>query len=181
MKALLIVDVQNDFCPGGALAVKNGDQVVPVLNALMLKFPLVLASRDWHPQGSVHYDKWPIHCLQGTRGAEYHPSLNRGGIHQELFKGTSNKDDGYSAFEATNLNLESFLKTKGVTELYIGGLATDYCVKASALDAVRLGFKTMVFTDAVRAVDANPGDGEKAFEEMRNKGINLIHSSEVPN
>ena len=179
MKALLIVDVQNDFCPGGALAVKDGDAVVPVLNALMPKFPLVIASRDWHPDGTVHYDKWPVHCLHDTPGADYHPALNRKGIHQELFKGTRNQDDGYSAFEATNLDLAWFLKEKGVTELYMGGLATDYCVKASALDAVKNGFKTTVLLDAVRAVDVKPGDGEKALEEMKKAGVNLRLSKDI--
>lgn len=179
MKALLIVDLQNDFCPGGALAVKEGDQVVPVLNGLMNHFPLVVASRDWHPIGSVHFDKWPVHCLQDTPGADYHPLLNHKGIHQEFFKGTGNKDDGYSAFDATNINLKSYLRSKGFDELIIGGLATDYCVKASALDAVRLGFKTTVLTDAVRAVDVQPGDGEKAIQEMSQQGVTIALSSDL--
>jgi len=178
MKALLIVDVQNDFCPGGSLTVKDGDKVVPVLNGLMNHFPLVVASRDWHPEGTVHYEKWPVHCLQNTPGADYHPLLNRKGIHQEFFKGTQNKDDGYSAFDATNINLKSYLRSKGINEIVIGGLATDYCVKASALDAVRLGFKTTVLTDAVRAVDVHPNDGEKALEEMRQAGV-LTASSDT--
>lgn len=179
MRALLVVDVQNDFCPGGSLAVSGGDQVVPVLNALMPLFPLVLASRDWHPEGTVHYAKWPVHCLQGTKGADYHPALRREGIHQELLKGTGNKDDGYSAFEATNLDLAAFLRARGVTDLYLGGLATDYCVKATALDAVKKGFRTFVVTDAVKAVDVHAGDGEKALEEMRSSGVGLITSSEL--
>jgi len=164
MKALLIVDVQIDFCPGGALAVAQGDAVVPVLNRLMPLFPLVLASRDWHPAGSSHFNKWPVHCVQGSPGADYHPALHRAEIHQELFKGTQDKDDGYSAFEATNLDLAGFLRGRGVTDLYIGGLATDYCVKATALDAAREGFRAFVLSDAVRAVEAAPGDGEKAWE-----------------
>jgi nicotinamidase/pyrazinamidase len=179
VKALLIVDVQNDFCPGGALAVKNGDHVVPVLNGLMQSFPLVLASRDWHPEGSVHYQKWPVHCLQGTAGADYHPDLIKAGIHQELFKGTDNKDDGYSAFEATNIDLDAFLISKGVTDLYIGGLATDYCVKASAIDAAKHGYLTFVILDAIRAVDVKPGDGERALEEMGRVGIRVITSAEL--
>jgi len=162
MKALLIVDVQNDFCPGGALAVAEGDAVVPVLNRLMPLFPLVLASRDWHPAGSSHFQKWPVHCVQGSPGAGYHPALHLSGIHQEFFKGTQDKDDGYSAFEAMNLDLTAFLWEKGVTDLYIGGLATDYCVKATALDAARAGLRTFVLADAVRAVDVGPGDGAKA-------------------
>ena len=179
MKALFIVDVQNDFCPGGALAVRNGDQVVPVINSIAGKFDFVLASRDWHPEGSVHFQKWPVHCVRNSSGADYHPDLNRDLISIELLKGTGNKDDGYSAFEATNLNPEKFLKEKGVTTLYITGLATDYCVRATALDAVAKGFKTFVITDAVRAVDVQPGDGERALEEMQTAGCILITSREI--
>jgi nicotinamidase/pyrazinamidase len=129
-------------------------------------------------EGSVHYQKWPVHCLQGSRGAEYHPSLEQGLIQKEFLKGTQNKDDGYSAFEATNANLAEYLKEKGVDELYVGGLATDYCVKASALDSVKHGFKTAVILDAVKAVDVKPGDGENALREMGKAGIRLIPSAD---
>jgi nicotinamidase/pyrazinamidase len=179
VKALLVVDVQNDFCPGGALAVPGGDKVVPVINRLMDKFKFVVASKDWHPQDSVHFKKWPPHCVQNSTGAEFHPQLNSKKIRQVFLKGTKNKDDGYSAFEATSDDLVDVLHKNGVTDLYVTGLATDYCVRASALDAVRKGFHTFVITDAVEAVDVNPGDGLKALEEMKNAGVELITSGEV--
>ena len=179
MKALLIVDLQNDFCPGGALAVKNGDAIVPAVNSLMPRFPLVVASRDWHPANSVHFGKWPVHCVANTPGADFHPALKRELIAQIFLKGTGNSDDGYSAFEATNEDMEKFLKGRDVTELYVCGLATDYCVKASALDAARRGFRTFVVMDAVAAVDVNPGDGAKALEEMRAAGIVLLDSKRL--
>jgi len=177
MKALLIVDVQNDFCQGGALAVTDGEQVVPVINKLMPQFPLVVASMDWHPAESVHFDIWPPHCVRQTEGADLHPDLHISMIEKIFLKGTQGKDDGYSAFEATNMKLEEFLKNRGITDLYITGLATDYCVKASVLDALKMGFNTCVFTDAIRAVNVNPGDGDKALEEMRLAGATLMHSS----
>jgi nicotinamidase/pyrazinamidase len=179
MKALLIVDVQNDFCPGGALAVPGGDRVVPIINRLMPLFPLIAASKDWHPKGSVHFKKWPPHCVQDTKGADLHPKLDKGRIHKIFLKGTRNKDDGYSAFEATNEDLAEFLKGQGVTDLYVVGLATDYCVKASALDADRNGFETFVVEDAVAAVNVKPGDGEKALKEMAHAGVTLIASGEI--
>jgi nicotinamidase/pyrazinamidase len=180
MRALLIVDVQNDFCPGGSLAVPEGDKVVPIINRLMGRFPVVVASKDWHPKDTVHFKKWPPHCVQGTKGAEFHPDLNAKRIQKVFLKGTRNKDDGYSAFEATSEDLAAFLNGKGVTELYVAGLATDYCVKASALDADKLGFETYVVEDAVAAVNVKPGDDAKALETMRKAGITLVDSSEVP-
>ena len=179
MRALLIVDVQNDFCPGGALPVSEGDKVVPVINRLMSLFDVVVASKDWHPASSVHFLKWPPHCVQNTNGASFHPGLAEGKIQQVFLKGTGNKDDGYSAYEATNLNLEQYLKGREVTELYVTGLATDYCVKASALDAVRKGFPTTVVTDAVAAVNVNPGDAEKALDEMSAAGVRLLSSDKI--
>lgn len=179
MKALLVVDVQNDFCPGGTLAVPNGDRVVPVINRLMDKFPLVVASKDWHPHETVHFQKWPVHCVHNTRGAEFHPQLDSAKIKQVFLKGTGNKDDGYSAFEATNLDLAKYLKEQGVTDLYVTGLATDYCVRASALDAIRLGFKTYVVTDAVAAVNVQPGDDQKALDEMQKAGATLVQSTDI--
>jgi nicotinamidase/pyrazinamidase len=178
-KALLIVDVQNDFCPGGALAVKDGDKVVPVINGIIDKFDLVLASKDWHPVDSVHFEKWPVHCVQNTYGADFHPDLQTDKIDRVLLKGTQNKDDGYSAFEATNVSLADFLREEGVTDLYVCGLATDYCVKATALDACKLGFRTYVITDAVAAVNLNPGDDKKALEEISSQGCILVNSSEI--
>jgi nicotinamidase/pyrazinamidase len=176
MNALLIVDVQNDFCPGGALAVPEGNKVVPVINSLMDRFDVIVASKDWHPPKSIHFDKWPPHCVQNTPGAEFHPKLQSARIQQVFLKGTGNKDDGYSAFEATNVDLESYLKSKGVSELYVTGLATDYCVKASALDARKRNFKTCVVTDAVAAVNVQPRDGEKALEELKAAGVALVTS-----
>lgn len=179
MKALLVVDVQNDFCPGGTLAVPDGDRVVPVINQLMDKFPLVVASKDWHPLETVHFQKWPVHCVHNTRGAEFHPQLDSAKIKQVFLKGTGNKDDGYSAFEATSLDLAKYLKEHGVTELYVTGLATDYCVRASALDALKQGFKTYVVTDAVAAVNVQPGDEQKALDEMQKAGATLVQSKDV--
>ncbi|MEP0821466.1 MAG: nicotinamidase [Ignavibacterium sp.] len=180
MKGLLVVDVQNDFCPGGTLAVPEGDRVVPVINRLMKKFPVVVASKDWHPHKTVHFRKWPVHCVHNTRGAEFHPDLESERIQQVFLKGTGDKDDGYSAYEATNLDLTEYLKGKGVDELYVVGLATDYCVRASALDSVRNGFRTYLVTDAIAAVDVNPGDGEKAIEEMKKAGVTLLKSGDLP-
>ncbi len=179
MKGLLIVDVQNDFCPGGALAVPQGDAVVPVINRLMEQFEVVVASKDWHPDQTVHFQKWPVHCVQGTNGAAFHPLLRSETIQQVFLKGTGNLDDGYSAFEATNVNLEEYLRSRGVTELYVAGLATDYCVRASALDAAGKGMTTHVVTDAVAAVNIQLADGDKALEELRRAGVRLVSSAEV--
>ena len=179
MKALLIVDLQNDFCPGGPLAVREGDAVVPVINQLMERFDLVVASKDWHPEKSVHFQLWPSHCVQGTPGAEFHPQLRSEKIQQVFLKGTRDKDDGYSAFEATNLDLAEYLSSKGVTDLYVVGLATDYCVKASAIDAVKKGFAAYVVTDAVAAVNVKPDDGRDALGEIQAAGVTLLPSSRV--
>ena len=179
LKGLLIVDVQNDFCPGGALAAPEGDKVVPVINRLMDKFTVVVASKDWHPQTSVHFKHWPPHCVQNTKGAEFHPQLQSEKIQQVFLKGTRDKDDGYSAFEATNLDLNEYLISKGITELYITGLATDYCIKASAIDAAKKGFKVFVVTDAVSAVNVKPDDGQESLKLMRAAGVTLVDSSQV--
>lgn len=178
-RALLIVDVQNDFCPGGALAVKEGDQVVPVINRIMNKFDLVISSQDWHPAQTVHFEKWPVHCVAGTEGAEFHPDLETGKIDLQLLKGTDNKDDGYSAFEATNTSLTDFLRKNNIEQLYICGLATDYCVKASAIDAVTQEFHTYVITDAIAAVNLQPDDDKKSLQEMSDKGCILIESKDI--
>lgn len=179
MKALLVVDVQNDFCPGGALAVPEGDKVVPVINRLMKKFPIVVASKDWHPHQTVHFGKWPMHCVHNSRGADFHPALESTGIEQVFLKGTGNKDDGYSAFEATNYDLKKYLQEKNVTELYVTGLATDYCVKASAIDASKAGFRTYVVTDAIAAVEVNAGDGARALDVMKEAGVTPVTSADV--
>jgi nicotinamidase/pyrazinamidase len=176
-RALIIVDVQNDFCPGGALAVADGDKIVPVLNQYSEVFaeqgwPIV-ASRDWHPKETTHFQScgglWPEHCVRQTHGADFHPGLilPQGTI--IVSKGVDPEADGYSAFEAADDQrraLLDILKENGVDELFVGGLATDYCVKATALEACRQGFEVNVLVDAVRAVNLNPDDGKKAIEEM---------------
>ncbi|MEX0772813.1 MAG: nicotinamidase [Balneolales bacterium] len=176
MPVLLIVDFQNDFCPGGALGVEGGDKIVPKINELMDRFSLVIASKDWHPPESVHFEKWPPHCIQDTEGAEFHPDLHTGKIDQVFLKGMGNQDDGYSAFEATNLNLAEYLKSKNCKQLFICGLTTEYCVRFTARDAVEQGFNTHVYTDAIAAVNRSPGDADKALEEMKNNGIKLVRS-----
>lgn len=178
-KALLIVDVQNDFCPGGALGVKDGDKVVPVINRIINNFDCVISSQDWHPADSVHFEKWPIHCVANTWGSQLHPDLKTAKIDLKLLKGTGNKDDGYSAFEATNVSLTDFIRDNEIQQLYICGIATDYCVKASALDAVKLGIHTYLLTDGIAAVNAHPGDDEKALHEMYTNGCILIQSEEI--
>lgn len=179
MKALLIVDLQNDFCPGGALGVSEGHQVVPVINGLMGSFELIVASKDWHPEETKHFNKWPVHCVLHTYGAAFHPNLNAENIDQVFLKGTGTEDDGYSAFEATNVNLEKYLKDHDVNDLYVCGLTTDYCVKESALDAKHMGFNVFVVEDAIRAVNLNKDDGQRALEEMKYKRIILVKSDEI--
>ncbi len=179
MKALLVVDVQNDFCPGGALPAPEGDKVVPVINMLMDKFPLIVASKDWHPETTVHFDIWPKHCIRGTEGAELHHDLMKDRIDLIILKGTMNKDEGYSVFEGINIDLEEFLKDRGVDALYVVGLVTEYCVKESAIDAKKRGFSTYVIRDAVEGVKQKEGDVERAFEEMEKAGVRIISSAEV--
>lgn len=178
-KALLIVDVQNDFCPGGALEVKDGDKIVPVINNIVHKFDVVISSQDWHPADSMHFGKWTPHCIANTYGAEFHRDLHTEKIDLKLLKGTQNKDDGYSAFEATNTSLADYLIERNVHELFICGLATDYCVKATVLDALSEGFHTHVITDAIAAVNVNPGDDKKALQEMYVNGCILVESKEL--
>ncbi len=178
-KALLIVDVQNDFCPGGALGVKDGDKIVPIINGLIDKFDFVISSQDWHPEDSVHFKNWPPHCIAGTRGADFHPDLQQEKIDLKLLKGTANQDDGYSAFEATNASLTDFLRENNIVNLYICGLTTDYCVKASALDALHAGLHVYVISDAIQAVNAHTDDDKKALKEMYLAGCHLITSDEV--
>jgi nicotinamidase/pyrazinamidase len=188
--ALLVVDVQNDFCPGGALAVPDGQAVIPVLNRLAarvaaLGFP-VYASRDWHPDGSRHFQanggRWPRHCMAGTTGARLHPDLDLPPGTLVVTKGTGVDEDGYSAFEgsiAGRGSLLADLRARGVTELIVGGLATDYCVRASALDARREGFAVTLVSDGVGAVNLQPGDGDRALEEMKAAGVVLRRGAEA--
>lgn len=180
MKAFLIVDLQNDFLPGGALPAPEGDKIIPEINRIMEDFDLVLASRDWHPEESDHFDKWPRHCIRNTEGAAFPAELNAEKIKKEFLKGTGRRDDGYSAFEATNEDLDAFLRENNVTELYLAGLTTEYCVKATALDAKRLGYETAVITTATAGVRAQPGDEDRAYQGMSQAGVKIIKSGYQP-
>lgn len=184
--ALVIVDVQNDFCPGGSLAVTHGDQVVPVINRLAPLFPLVVATQDWHPANHCSFHAqggpWPPHCVQGTRGADLHPELDRNRITAYVKKGTQPEKDAYSGFEGqeeTGRSLADLLRAAGVRKIYVTGLATDYCVRATVLDGIREGFEVHAVTDAMRGVNVNPGDDQRALEEMRAAGAVLETSAEV--
>ena len=178
-KVVLIVDVQNDFCPGGSLAIKEGNEIVPVINGLMDKMDVVIATQDWHPEGSTHFEDWPVHCVANTVGAELNPKLDAEKIDQIVLKGTGHDDPGYSAFDATNISLEDYLKEQNVGSLYVVGLATDYCVRASALDACKLGIHTYVVTDAIAAVNLEENDGKSALDEMYKAGCLLVESKDV--
>jgi nicotinamidase/pyrazinamidase len=175
--ALLIVDVQVDFCPGGALPVPGGDAVVPVLNQWITRAESrgipVFASRCWHPEGHVSFRErggpWPRHCVQNSRGAEFHPGLRLPAGIEIISKAVELDADSYSAFGGTDL--EARLRRAGVSRIWIGGLALDYCVKESALDAVRLGFETHLIADASRAVDVHPGDGLAALNTLQHAGV----------
>ena len=180
MKGLIIVDVQKDFCPGGALPSAGGDKIIPVINDLQKKFDVIIASKDWHPGQTVHFEKWPVHCVRGSKGAEFHEQLNIDKINEVALKGTGNTDDGYSAFEATNLDIQSWLKKKNVSEVYVCGIASEYCVSATARDAKKAGFKTFVVEDAISAVEAEAGDTEKAIKEMKTCGVEMVNSQNVP-
>ena len=179
MKALLIVDLQNDFLPGGALPAPDGKQIIPVVNKLLDRFELVIASKDWHPEDSIHFEKWPLHCLANSEGAAFPAGLEQSKINTVVLKGTRNSDDGYSAFEATNLQLNNYLAENKVDELYICGLTTEYCVKNTVLDALDANYKTYVFRDAVEAVKAKAGDEEKAWQEMQPAGASIVYSEEI--
>jgi len=203
MRALILTDIQNDFCPGGALAVAEGDQVVAPANRLAAAYPLVVATQDWHPadHGSfaanhpgrqpgevvglhgIDQILWPVHCVQNTPGADFHADLDRTRIAAVFPKGTDPRVDSYSGFfdndhrRATGLG--DFLKERGVRELAICGLATDYCVKFTALDALALGFAVTLVTDACRGVNLQPDDSAKALAELAAKGIRLCTSAEL--
>jgi nicotinamidase/pyrazinamidase len=179
MKALLIIDVQNDFLPGGSLAVENAERVIPIINQLMDKFDLVLASKDWHPHQSVHFEKWPVHCVADSRGAEFYPDLEADKIDQIFYKGTGDKDDGYSAFEATNIELIEFLKEKSITDLYISGIALEFCVKSSALDALKEEFEVFLVQDAIATISTKPEEIEQHYLELKNAGARFRLSSEI--
>ena len=203
MKALILVDIQNDFLPGGALTVPDGDAVIPITNKLQPTFPLVVATQDWHPanHGSFaasHPAKnvfeqielnglpqtlWPVHCVQGTRGAELAEKLNRDRIAKIFPKGTDAGIDSYSGLfdngHRKSTGLGEWLKAKGVTEVFVCGLATDYCVKFTALDAVQMGFKTHLIEDASRGVNLRPDDVKNAIKEMKCAAIAVVQSADV--
>lgn len=174
--ALIVVDVQNDFCPGGALPVPEGDKVVPVLNRYIHKFTErglpVYFTRDWHPEGHVSFKAqggiWPPHCIQGTEGARFHSGLFISSTAVIVSKGMSPRADAYSGFQGTDLHDQ--LKRRGIRRLFIGGLATDYCVKSTVLDALKKGFEAVLLSDGSKGVDVNPGDSERATEEMVKEG-----------
>ena len=203
MKTLILVDIQNDFCPGGALAVSEGNAVVTIANQLMPKFELVVATQDWHPVNHKSFASqnedltigdvfelnglpqivWPDHCVQNTHGSEFVADLNRDLITKVFPKGTDPEVDSYSGFFDNDhrgaTGLAAYLKDKNVTEVFVMGLATDYCVKFTALDAVQLGFKTKLVLDGCRGVELNAGDIEKAIEEMKHAGVEIVRSIEI--
>lgn len=177
MKALIIIDVQNDFCPGGALPVPEGDRIVPVINEIMDKFDIVIASKDWHRKETEHFKRWPIHCLEESKGADFHPDLRADRIREVFLKGTGLEDKGYSVFEATNLNLEDYLKNRNISEIYLTGLALDYCVKETARDAIKKGFKTYIVLDATKGLSKE--SEERAIKELQSLGVIFINSKEL--
>jgi nicotinamidase/pyrazinamidase len=203
MKALILVDIQNDFLPGGALAVPDGDAVIPVANKLQAVFPLVVATQDWHPanHGSFaasHPGKkvfeqielnglpqtlWPVHCVQNTKGADLANALDRNRIAKIFPKGTDAGIDSYSGFfdngHRKSTGLGEWLKVQGVTEVFVCGLATDYCVKFTALDAVGMGFKTHFIEDASRGVNLRPDDVKNAIDEMKRARIAIVQSADL--
>lgn len=179
--ALIVVDVQNDFLPGGSLAVADAARIFAPINALMPRFTAVFATRDWHPPNTRHFAQyggtWPVHCVQGTHGAELAAELDTEHIDVFVLTGTTIESDGYSGFDGTGL--DEALRARGIDRIFVCGLATDYCVKATALDAKRHGFETFVLTDAVAAVNVIPGDDERVLTELRAAGVRTIESREL--
>ena len=197
MNALLIIDVQNDFLPGGPLAVPHGDEVIDAVNELIPQYDVVVATQDWHPPnhqsfaaqhpqravgdvvrlGDLDQVLWPTHCVQGAPGAELASQLNRSRIDYVIRKGADPQIDSYSAFfdnaRQQSTGLAEYLHSRGVDEVHVAGLATDYCVKATALDAADLGFRVVLLQQAVRGVDLQSGDCERAIEEMRSAGVEI--------
>ena len=176
-RALLIIDFQNDFAPGGALAVPHGDEIAPRVNELLDsgEFELVVATRDWHPADHNSFAErggpWPVHCVQSTRGAELHEALDRDRVDVVIDKGQNPSSEGYSAFDETEL--ATLLRERGIDAVTVVGLATDYCVKNTALDAMREGFDVMVDASAVRGVDVAEGDSQHALDELREAGATV--------
>jgi nicotinamidase/pyrazinamidase len=203
MRALVIVDIQYDFLPGGALAVNEGDQVIPVINAIQPQFHLVVATQDWHPpnHGSFAANHpghqpgemvtlagqpqvlWPVHCVQGTKGAEISPLLDKSRIEAIFQKGIDPDIDSYSAIfdnaRKRSTGLSEYLAKRDVKEIFVAGLALDYCVKFTTLDAVSLGLSSRVIRDACRAVNLDPRDGERAVAEMKAAGVGIVESADL--
>lgn len=203
MKALILVDIQNDFLPGGSLAITKSNEILPVIEGLLdLPFDLIIATKDWHPKdhlsfsanhqkvpgekmrvGNVEQVLWPTHCVQGTVGAEFPPELGKAKISRVFYKGTSKDVDSYSAFfdndHQHSTDLADYLFRHAITDLYIAGLATDYCVKFSVLDALKLGFSVFVVADGCCGVNLNPNDSNLALEEMKEAGAVLSTLNEV--
>jgi len=182
--ALVIVDVQNDFCPGGALAVPGGDRVVPAINEYARRFEAaglpIFASRDWHPRETTHFDSrggpWPPHCVQGERGAEFHPDLHLPSATRVVSKGQGATEEAYSALQARDESgapLLDLLRLAGADDVYVGGLATDYCVRATVLDVLRSGMRATLLVDASRGVNVRPGDSEEAIAAMVGAGASV--------
>jgi nicotinamidase/pyrazinamidase len=203
MKALIIVDLQNDFIPGGALPVPRGDEVIPLANELQRGFDLVVATQDWHPpdHGSFapnHPGKkpgdriildgieqilWPVHCVQNTHGAEFAPSFDTSRLANVFHKGIERNIDSYSTFfdnaHRRHTGLAHYLENRGIKEIYLMGLALDYCVKYSALDARHLGLNTHVIVDGCRGIELEPGDINRALDEMKRVGTTILKSGEL--
>jgi nicotinamidase/pyrazinamidase len=176
MDGLIIVDAQNDFCPGGALPVPDGDAVVEPLNGLAEQCQFVVATRDWHPPDHASFKEqggpWPVHCVRDTWGAQLHPQLKTSEIDAIVDAGRERDEEGYSGFEHTDL--ERLLREHGVDRVHIGGLALDYCVRATALDARRAGFEVVLHRGATRAINAEPGDDERTLDELRAAGVEVV-------
>jgi nicotinamidase/pyrazinamidase len=181
--ALLIIDFQNDFCPGGALAVEGGDEIAEPVKRLAAsdRFDVIAATRDWHPPDHASFESeggpWPVHCVQGTPGAELHPAMDEIEVDSIVDVGREREDEGYSGFEKSEL--AQLLRERGVDRVFICGLATDYCVRASTIDACAEGFDTTLVEDGVRAVNVQPHDGERAIEEMKAAGAKVASSDDV--
>jgi nicotinamidase/pyrazinamidase len=179
--ALLVIDFQNDFTPGGALAVDEGDLIGEPIKRLAPQFDVIAATRDWHPPDHASFETeggpWPIHCVQGSPGAELHPAMEQVDVDFIVDVGREREDEGYSGFEKSDL--ADRLRERGVEKVAVCGLATDYCVRASAIDACREGFDVTLVSDAVRAVEVEPGDGERAIEDMKAAGAKVATSDEI--
>ena len=189
-KALLIIDLQNDFCPGGSLGVPQAEKIIPAVNKYLKLFKKnklpIFATRDWHPPKTRHFKDfggaWPAHCIQNTRGAAFHPRLKLPKEAVLLYKGMDPQKDSYSAFQAedtSGMDFLSLLKRLKISELYVGGLATDYCVRSSVIDALKQKFKVRLLMDAVRGVDFKKGDSEKVVKKMITLGAKAITLNKI--